>query len=1120
LTTSTGRPGSKATQFRRLAPRGRAAVLVRSLLPAIALTILAGTLSGPPATAAVSSSLTRYPYLTDAVQTSVTVNWATTASGSAGSVRWGPAGSCAANTTPATKTNITVGSTPEYQWTATIPVSPDTRYCYRVVLDGTDLLGSDPTPSFTSQVAASSNAPFSFAVFGDWGAVGGGSVNADQANVLRQISLSGARFAVMAGDIAYPNASQTNHGDLRQTGTNVSSIFAPSFWAVPGRSIPVFNVIGNHGFDSGSTQILNWPEGNAASSSGGRYAMESYPSVNGAAASSYPSMWYAFDAGRARFYILTTAWSDSNPGNGQYGSDAAAHWRTTSAEYQWLKNDLATHPRALKFAFWHYPLYANPKTDSSIQGGTGTLQGLLDANNVNIVFNGHLHAYERNKPDAAGMVSYVFGNAGASGEAVSGCSSWDAYAIGAGGSHCGAAPAGLSADHVFGFGKVTINGQQVTVAPTDEMGRTFDVQTYTFPNNEPDSQAPSTPANLTANAPSRGEVDLSWLPSSDDVGVTGYRVYRDGSFLKALGAGATTYSDTAVTAAHGYSYQVTAVDAAGNESQKQSPPVPATTPGPPDTQPPSAPPGLTASTPTATQVNLSWAASSDDIGVAGYKVYRDGTSLEAQPIVGTTYSDDEASPGTTYTYEVSALDTAGNESAKSSVTVKTPPAGGGTLTFSPSDDATVDASQPNTNFGTSNRIVIDNSPVNNSLLKFTVSGTGSGTGCPSISAAKLQLTVGNTSNDNSDRGGDFRAAANSNWSESSVTWNNAPAASGSPVASISTPVALGTAYQADVTPVVTGNGTYTIRVSTTSGDGARYYSRNGNAANLAPQLLVSCGTGGGGGGDTTPPSTPGTPTLNSVTSSSVSFSWAASSDNVGVTAYRVFRNGNQVGTTAGNVTSYQDTGLTPSTSYSYRVQAVDAANNPSPQSGALSATTSPSAGGGTLTFSPSDDATVDASQPNTNFGTSNRIVIDNSPVNNSLLKFTVSGTGSGTGCPSISAAKLQLTVGNTSNDNSDRGGDFRAAANSNWSESSVTWNNAPAASGSPVASISTPVALGTAYQADVTPVVTGNGTYTIRVSTTSGDGARYYSRNGNAANLAPQLLVSCGTGSLMSSPTL
>ena len=209
------------------------------LLATVALVALALPSMVSTADAAPTAALTRYPYLTDSIQSSITVNWATDTSASTGSVRWGTPGNCTANSTTATKTSITVNSVSEYQWKATIGVSPDTTYCYRVMLGSVDLLGSDASPQFTSQVAKGSTAPFTFAVFGDWGQANAGSSNPDQANVLHQLSLSGARFAVMTGDVAYQSGSQTAYGDLHQTGTNISSVFAPSFWTVPGRSIPV-----------------------------------------------------------------------------------------------------------------------------------------------------------------------------------------------------------------------------------------------------------------------------------------------------------------------------------------------------------------------------------------------------------------------------------------------------------------------------------------------------------------------------------------------------------------------------------------------------------------------------------------------------------------------------------------------------------------------------------------------------------------------------------------------------------------------------------------------------------------------------------------------------------------
>jgi chitodextrinase len=113
---------------------------------------------------------------------------------------------------------------------------------------------------------------------------------------------------------------------------------------------------------------------------------------------------------------------------------------------------------------------------------------------------------------------------------------------------------------------------------------------------------------------------------------------------------------------------------------------------------------------------------------------------------------------------------------------------------------------------------------------------------------------------------------------------------------------------------------------------------------LATNSFSVTTTTGGGGGDTTPPSTPSNLAVTGVTNSSASLSWSQSSDNVGVTGYRVYRNGAQVGTTGG--TSFTDSGLSASTQYTYKVAAVDAAGNVSAQSASVTATTSGGGGGG------------------------------------------------------------------------------------------------------------------------------------------------------------------------------
>jgi chitodextrinase len=113
---------------------------------------------------------------------------------------------------------------------------------------------------------------------------------------------------------------------------------------------------------------------------------------------------------------------------------------------------------------------------------------------------------------------------------------------------------------------------------------------------------------------------------------------------------------------------VAAYDAAGNVSA-QSSQASATTPAPLDTQSPTVPTGLTASVISSTQIDLSWTASTDNVGVAEYRIYRDGTYVGST--AGTSYQSTGLKPSTKYSYRVAARDAAGKTSAKSVAVTKT-----------------------------------------------------------------------------------------------------------------------------------------------------------------------------------------------------------------------------------------------------------------------------------------------------------------------------------------------------------------------------------------------------------------------------------------------------------------
>jgi hypothetical protein len=456
---------------------------------ATASVLTTSAVGGYPAT------LKRYPYLTDLVANYVTVNWGTDRSSTIGSVKWGNVatdGSCRpTSVVTATATGITVNSVSEYQWKAKLTLQADKAYCYRVYLNTTDLLGTAASPRFTSQRGVGSTSSFSFAVFGDWGRSPSSSTNQHLANVMARLSESKARFALTVGDNAYESGSQANYGDLYQIGPNISAVFGPKYWAKVGASLPLFAAVGNHGFarsESNHPDLFNWPQDRAVSLSGGKYQKETYCCLNGTSSGSYPSAWYAFDAGNARFYVLTASWTDGNRGTATaYKDDYDYHWGSTDAEYRWLENDLKTHPSAMKFAVFHYPIYSDNTSETSdtyLQGPT-SLQGLLGRYGVDLAFNGHAHIYQRNRPNADGLVTYVTGGGGAKLSSVRACSSVDAYAIGwsyndNAGTACGAASRPASVDHVYHYLLVSVTGTTVTVKPIDELGRSFDVHTYDF----------------------------------------------------------------------------------------------------------------------------------------------------------------------------------------------------------------------------------------------------------------------------------------------------------------------------------------------------------------------------------------------------------------------------------------------------------------------------------------------------------------------------------------------------------------------------------------------------------------------------------------------------------------
>lgn len=220
------------------------------------------------------------------------------------------------------------------------------------------------------------------------------------------------------------------------------------------------------------------------------------------------------------------------------------------------------------------------------------------------------------------------------------------------------------------------NGDHRLIANVYDVSGQMATDSFTVRVSNDNAQPPSTPTGVSATAPLHNRVNVSWQPSSTTgSSLSGYTVFRNGVPIVFVETG-TTYVDTRVQANTRYEYQVRATDTNGMRSGVSAKAT-VQTPNIPDTQVPSTPAGLQATAASSSQINLKWQASSDNVGVVRYEVYRQQGTAAAQKVAdvtGTTFGDASLKPATEYTYYVVAVDGAGNKSAASArATAKTQP---------------------------------------------------------------------------------------------------------------------------------------------------------------------------------------------------------------------------------------------------------------------------------------------------------------------------------------------------------------------------------------------------------------------------------------------------------------
>ena len=392
----------------------------------------------------------------------------------------------------------------------------------------------------------------------------------------------------------------------------------------------------------------------------------------------------------------------------------------------------------------------------------------------------------------------------------------------------------------------------------------------------------------------------------------------------------------------------------------------------PDTDPPSVPSNLGAAAQSSTRIDLSWWASTDNVGVSGYRIFRDGVAVGTAPT--TTYSETGLAAGTTYTYTVSAYDAAGNESAKSggvsATTQSQSSAPSYTTNFSLAENPLSEGGQ----WRNGRAVGLDWTDV--STVPGYAIGTQSGFGGFDDSIAVLQgnwgadqsatatvyrryqqpvtpdeeveLLLRFTLGPHTARGYEvlFSVGAFTNL-VAIVRWNG-------PLGDFTvldtrqrqTPIADGDVVKATITGntivayvnnVVVLQSTDSTFTSGNPGVGF-FFQANGSLGGNTNSDFGFTSYSATSNSVANAPSVPSNLVASPTSSSQIALSWSASSGQAGpIAGYNVFRDGIQIGESTS--TTYNDSGLSPSTSYSYAVSAYDVFGNTSSQSAPVRATT-------------------------------------------------------------------------------------------------------------------------------------------------------------------------------------
>lgn len=603
-------------------------------------------------TAPPVASVIRGAYLQMGTSNAMTIRWRTNIATDS-RVQFGTIQGSLSNT--ATDGNLTT----EHEIRLT-GLTANTRYFYSIGSTSATLAGNDANHFFSTSPNSGQVNPYRIWVLGDSGTA---DANA-QAVRNAYLNYNGSAYTnllLMLGDNAYQNGTDAEYQ------TAVFDMYPTIL-----RQTPLWSTIGNHD----TAQSTNPP------SSLPYFQMFTLPTgTEGGGVASGTEKYYSFNYGNIHFICLDSMTSSR---------------ATNGAMLTWLQSDLSQNIQPWVVAFWHHPPYTkgshNSDTETQLIEMRTNVLPILESWGVDLVLAGHSHSYERSflidghYGDSTTFTEAMKKNAGGGRENIDGAYRKSAlspylpnegavYAVaGSSGQATGGTlnhPAMFISLNNLGSMVLDVNNDRLDAKFLRENGTIADY--FTIIKGTP---PPVAPTNLTAMAVSSSVINLAWTDNSTSE--DGFKIEQspDGTNfteIATIASNSTTYSVGSLQASTQYYFRVRAYNTSGNsgytnvekeETLPVLPPIPIN------------PTGLTATTVSNSQINLSWKDNSSNED--GFKIERcEGetcTNFVQIAIVGanaTTFSNTGLSRLTTYRYRVRAFNAGGNSAYSNIASAKT-----------------------------------------------------------------------------------------------------------------------------------------------------------------------------------------------------------------------------------------------------------------------------------------------------------------------------------------------------------------------------------------------------------------------------------------------------------------